>query len=128
MLQSVTADLIVILHFLFIVFVVFGGILCFHSIKWVWIHVPALIWGIFIELTGGVCPLTPLENFLRDNKSGTGYEEGFIGHYLLSIIYPDGLTRNIRIFLGFSLLAFNLLVYWAVFIRKNRKEHNRILK
>ncbi|MDW7773994.1 MAG: DUF2784 domain-containing protein [Desulfobulbaceae bacterium] len=118
MIHSILADLIVIIHFLFILFVLFGGILCFFNIKWAWMHIPAAIWGAGIEFSGWICPLTPLENRLRMSGSGTGgYSSGFIEHYLLPIIYPEELTRNIQIFLGLFVLICNLFVYSALFIK-----------
>jgi len=113
------AETIVIVHFLFILFVVFGGIFSFFNIKWSWVHIPAVLWGICIELSGWICPLTPLENMLR-LTSGRGYEQGFIEQYLLPTIYPEGLTRNIQIMLGIAVLVINLIVYSAVFIKRHK--------
>jgi len=113
------ADTIVIVHFLFILFVVFGGLFSFINIKWAWVHIPALLWGACIELSGWICPLTPLENRLR-LTSGTGYEQGFIEQYLMPTIYPEGLTRNIQIMLGIAVLVINLIVYSAVFIKRHK--------
>jgi hypothetical protein len=119
--NNILADIIFLVHFLFILFVIFGAVLSLFNMKWAWFHGPALIWGIYIELSGRICPLTPFENILRNKGSGAGYNAGFIDYYLGSLIYPEGLTRDIQIFLGLSLLVFNLLVYSAVFIRR----HNR---
>jgi len=119
---NLLADLIVVLHFLFIVFVLFGGMLCLVNGKWAWLHVPAVIWGAGIEFSGWICPLTPLENRLRYAGDGVPHEAGFIEHYLLPIIYPEGLTRNIQIVLGLLVLVFNLLVYSAVVIKRKKKQ------
>ena len=121
MVNSILANLLVIVHFLFILFVVFGGIFSFFNIKWSWVHIPAVLWGICIELSGWICPLTPLENMLR-LTSGPGYEQGFIEKYLLPAIYPEGLTRNIQIMLGIAVLVINLIVYSAVFIKRHKNE------
>lgn len=126
MVHSILADSIIIIHFLFILFVVFGGIFSFFRIKWAWVHIPALLWGICIELSGWICPLTPLENRFR-LASGKGYEEGFIEHYLLPTIYPEGLTRNIQIILGIAVLVINLIVYFAVFIKRHKNKKRLFL-
>lgn len=119
---SFIADVIVIIHFLFILFVIFGGIFSYFNNKWVWLHIPAVLWGAGIELSGGICPLTPLENRLRLAGDDPSYEPGFIEHYLLPIIYPEGLTRNIQICLGLFVLVFNLLLYSALFIRRRKNQ------
>jgi hypothetical protein len=123
-LDSLIADLLVIIHLFFIVFVIFGAILCFFNGKWAWLHIPAVLWGAGIELTGRLCPLTPLENRLRLAAGGPEYDVGYISHYFLPMIYPTGLTRNIQIVLGLSALLFNLLLYTAMLIRKqNHRLH-----
>ncbi|MGY6275143.1 DUF2784 domain-containing protein [Methylomonas sp. MgM2] len=107
----VAADGVLLLHLAFIVFVVFGAGLVF---RWRWLlvlHLPAAIWGIVIELTGGVCPLTYLENDLRRAAGQAGYSEGFIEHYLLSIIYPEGLVPGTQIVLAGIVFGVNLLAY-----------------
>ncbi len=117
---AVLADLVVIVHFLFVSFVVFGGVLAIRCKHLVWVHLPAAGWGIFIELAGFGCPLTPLENWLRHRAGQRGYAGGFLEHYLLPILYPQGLTRGSQIALGTALLAFNGLVYWRVMARRRR--------
>ena len=115
MINLFLADSILIIHLLFIVFVVFGGLLVFYR-KWVvWLHCPAFLWGALIEFSGWVCPLTPLENHFRRLAGQGGYDNGFIHTYLLKIIYPDGLTPGIQIFLGFGVLLINLFVYLFVY-------------
>ena len=101
----------ILLHLAFIVFVVFGAALAF---RWSWvplIHLPAAIWGIYIELSHGICPLTYLENDLRRLAGQAGYTEGFIEHYLLSIIYPSGLTIEIQWMLAAAVLVTNIVLY-----------------
>ncbi len=113
------ANSILTIHLLFIVFVVFGGLLVFY-LRWiVWLHIPAFLWGALIEFSGWICPLTPLENHFRRLAGQGGYDSGFIHNYLLKIIYPDGLTPQIQIFLGFGILIINLFVY-GVYIKKKR--------
>jgi hypothetical protein len=109
------ADVVVAGHFAFLVFVIFGGLL---AVRRPWssvVHLPALVWGAWIELTGGVCPLTPLENRLRRAAGQAGYEETFIEHYIVPLVYPPGLTQGIQVALGIALILFNALVYgWVV--------------
>jgi len=109
------ADGIVVFHFLFIAFVVAGGALCLRWPRLAWAHVPAACWGIVIELTGWICPLTPLENELRQAAGQAGYAGSFIAHYLLPIIYPPGLTRTTQLALAGALVAGNLACYgWLI--------------
>lgn len=118
------ADLIVALHFGFILFVMFGGPLVLKWPKLIWLHLPSAIWGAWIEFTGWICPLTFLENRLRSANSG-GYASGFIEHYILPIIYPSGLTREIQIGLGIAVIVFNLFIYVKYFAERidQVKEH-----
>lgn len=109
------ADLIVVVHFLFVVFVVTGGLLLFWSKKAVIVHIPAVFWGAFIEFSGGICPLTPLENYFRYKAGREVYESGFIENYILPILYPSGLTREIQIILGTAVIVINLFVYLFAF-------------
>jgi hypothetical protein len=121
MLLALAADIIVVLHFLFILFVVFGGLLAF---KWrwvVWIHVPAAVWGALIEFVGWVCPLTPLENQLRQAAGGEGYSVAFIEHYLMPLIYPSGLTRDIQVELGIGVVVINVAIYAVFFLKRPRQ-------
>jgi hypothetical protein len=108
----ILADIIVLIHLLFIVFVISGGVLGFYR-KWtVWVHIPAAVWGALVELTGWICPLTPLENKFRISQGLQGYGGGFIDHYLIPIIYPDNLTRNIQILLGIAVVIINGVIYY----------------
>ena len=120
MLYSVLADVVVLIHLAFVAFVVFGGLLVLRHPRLAWVHVPAAVWGVLIEFTGGVCPLTPLENSLRVRGGESGYSGGFIDHYLIPLLYPSGLTRNTQIALGALALALNLAVY-AVFLARRRR-------
>jgi len=109
------ADLVVLLHFLFIVFVIAGGLL---ALKWrwvTWLHIPAAIWSAFIEFSGWVCPLTPLENVLRRAGEGGGYTTSFIGHYLVPIIYPAGLTRETQFIMGVAVILINVMIYYRIY-------------
>ena len=111
------ADAVVALHFAFVLFVVLGGLLVMRWRKLAWLHVPAAIYGALIEFAGFICPLTPLENWLRRRSGEQGYAGGFIEHYLIPVIYPAGLTRQIQLMLGAFVLALNAIVYWLVWRR-----------
>ena len=110
MIQLFLADLLVAIHFGFILFVIFGGFLVIKWRRLIWLHLPAAIWGALIEFIGWICPLTHWENNLRA-ASGGGYASGFIGHYIIPLIYPSGLTREIQIGLGLIVILLNLLAY-----------------
>ncbi|MGV6396916.1 DUF2784 domain-containing protein [Pseudomonas caspiana] len=111
MFYRLAADSVVVIHLLFIVFVLFGGLLV---LRWRWLivlHVPAMIWAATVEFLHLYCPLTPLENSLRAKAGSQGYDGGFIEHYLIPLIYPAGLTPQIQLWLGGIVLLSNLLVY-----------------
>ncbi len=115
------ADLAVVIHLLFIAFVVLGGLLV---LKWppaAWLHLPALAWGVYIELSGGICPLTPLEVWLRRQAGSEAYAGGFVEHYLLPILYPPGLTPGVQQALAAALITVNVLVYGWVLYRRRRR-------
>lgn len=109
--SGLAADLLVILHLAFILFVMLGGVLLFRW-PWVaWLHLPAVAWGALIELIGWICPLTPLEQHFRQAAGEGGYSGGFIEQYLLPLIYPEGLTREIQLALGLLVIIFNAVIY-----------------
>jgi len=117
MLISFVADLLVALHLVFILFVILGGLLVLRW-RWVaWLHVPAVAWGALIEFRSWVCPLTPLENHLRELAGEAGYTHGFIEQYIAPIVYPMGLTSHIQIYLGAGVIVINLVIY-ALVIRR----------
>lgn len=105
------ADLVVLVHFAFVLFVVLGGLLVLKWKRLAWVHVPAFLWGALIEFAGWICPLTPLENWLRVKGGVTGYRSGFIEHYILPVLYPTLLTRRLQIALGLLVLGVNLGIY-----------------
>ena len=109
------ADIVVVTHFAFTIFVLLGGILTIWWRKVVWLHIPAAVWGALIEFAGWICPLTPLENRLRVKGGESGYPGGFVEEYILPVIYPAGLTREIQIILGIFVITVNLVIYWKVF-------------
>jgi hypothetical protein len=120
MFLKLAADFVVLLHLAFILFVVLGGLVVFRWPRFMWLHIPAAAWGAFIELTGRVCPLTPLENRLRIAAGETGYSGGFIEAYLIPVVYPDRLTRWVQISLGVGVVAINLVFYGLIVGRRPR--------
>ncbi len=122
MLYHALANLVVIIHLAFVLFAVLGGVLV---LKWrglAWVHAPAFLWAALIEFAGWVCPLTPLENWLRLKGGGLPYRTGFIEYYLLPLLYPASLTREVQIFLGLVVLGINLGVYGWMFRRAVQKK------
>lgn len=117
MIAAVLADLVVLLHLGFILFVLFGGLLVLRRRRLMWLHLPVVAWGAAIEFVGWICPLTPLENRLRAAAGEAGYSGGFIEHYLIPLIYPAGLTRELQWLLGAAVLLVNAVVYWRVLRR-----------
>jgi len=116
------ADLILALHLVFVLFVVLGGLLVLKWPRAAWFHIPAAIWGVLIEYTGWICPLTPLENSLRTRGGGAGYNGGFIEHYIQPLLYPAGLTRSTQVVIGSVLLLLNLTAYGIALSRSRRHE------
>ena len=108
------ADLVLVLHATFILFVVFGGLLVIWRRRLIWLHIPAATWGILIEFQGWVCPLTYLENDLRAAAGGSGYAVGFINHYLVPLVYPVGLSHETQVLLGLAVLLVNAIIYTLV--------------
>jgi hypothetical protein len=120
MMASWLADAVLLLHLMFIVFAVGGGLLALRWHWMPWLHLPALAWGVTVEFTGWICPLTPLENALRRAGGAAGYTESFVEHYLLPLIYPAALTRELQLVLGGALLLINAVVYALVWQRRRR--------
>ena len=114
------ADGLVVVHVVFVGFVVLGGLLV---LRWPWVafaHLPAVAWGVVIEFAGWVCPLTPLENQAREAGGGMAYQGDFIEHYLLPVLYPAELTRLVQCALGLGALLLNVAVYALVIARRRR--------
>ena len=111
------ADLVVILHFAFVLFVIFGGLLVLHWPRLAYVHLPVALYGAMIELVGWICPLTPLEKRLRESAGLQGYQGGFVEHYILPVLYPAGLSRGVQWVLGMLVVGINLVIY-AVVARK----------
>ena len=118
---SLLADAVVLVHLAFVIFVTVGGLLVWRWRRLAWVHLPALAWGVWIEWWGAICPLTPLENWLRARSGEQMYEGDFIQHYVLPVLYPTELTRGVQIALGALALVINVFVYWYVW-KKIRTE------
>ena len=121
------ADVVVVLHMAFVLFVVIGGAIGIWRPQILWFHLPALLWGVWVECTGWICPLTPLENVLRQRGGGAEYSGSFIEHLILPVLYPEGLTPAIQLVLGGGVLLVNGIVYWAI-IHRHRIHRNRSLR
>lgn len=126
MLYGILADATVLVHLLFIAFVLLGGLLAFRWPKVAWVHVPVFLWGGFVELAGFGCPLTRLENDLRVRAGEAGYSTGFIEEYLIPLIYPEllfpgGFPRWGFIAMGIAVLAINGLIYWCLWRQWRRR-------
>jgi hypothetical protein len=126
MLDRIAADAVLVLHLGFIVFALFGALL---AVRWRWlplVHLPAAAWGLFVELSGRVCPLTYLENHFRVRAGQAGYSDSFIEHYLLAVIYPSGLTREVQFVLAGVVLAVNAAIYtWLLLRDRSAPRHDR---
>ena len=125
MISGLLADGVVVLHFAFILFVAAGGLLVLKWPRLMWLHLPAAGWGALIEFTGWICPLTPLENRLREKGGAAGYPGGFIDTYLATVIYPEGLTPRHQLFLGIGVVAVNVLFY-GILARRRLKRRGRL--
>ena len=117
MIWSLLADSLVILHFAFTAFVIFGGFLTWRWPRVAFVHLPALAWGCWVEVSHSICPLTPLENHFRHLGGEAGYRGGFLAHYLVRVLYPPGLTWHIQWELAAALIAINILAYWGFALR-----------
>jgi hypothetical protein len=112
------ADLVLLVHLAFVVFVVLGGLLVLRRPKVAWLHLPAAAWGVLIEFAGWICPLTPMEISLRVRGGEGGYAGGFIGHYVTAVLYPAGLTRGVQVILGVFALLLNAVIYSYIVARR----------
>lgn len=118
---KLAVDTIVVLHFVFVLFVLFGALLL---LRWRWLvglHIPALIWGILVELNGWVCPLTPLENRLRQHAGLDMYHGDFVMHYIMPVLYPENLTRTTQLLFGIVVIIVNIVIYLYVFRCRKRQ-------
>ena len=121
--MRLAADLVLVVHLTFVLFVLLGGLLTVWR-RWVaWLHIPAVFWGVAVELNGWICPLTPLENALLQSSGEAAYQGDFLSHYLLRLLYPQDLTRTVQFMLGGFAFAVNVLIYAVILL--HRKERRR---
>jgi Protein of Unknown function (DUF2784) len=116
---SILADIVVVLHLGFVLFVLFGGLLILKWPKMMWLHLPALVWGALVEFTGWICPLTPLEHWLKTQGGESAHTGDFIARYFLPILYPEALTRDLQLILGALVLVVNLVIYGCLWRRRH---------
>lgn len=119
MIWRALADLVLLLHLCFVLFVILGGVLALRWPRLAAVHIPVALYGALIEFAGFICPLTPLENSFRRRGGEAGYQGGFIDHYVTATIYPEGLTRNAQLVLGIAVLVINGIVY-TIWWRRRR--------
>ena len=116
------ADAVLAAHLAFVLFVVCGGLLVLRTPRLAWLHLPAVAWAAFVEFSGSICPLTPLEVALRRGAGEAGYGGDFVEHYLVALIYPAGLTRELQMAIGAAVVLINLFVYFLLWRRRaNRR-------
>lgn len=115
------ADLVVLAHLGFVLFVVCGGVAVLRWPKLAWLHLPAAAWGALVEFAGWICPLTPLEDALRQAGGQAGYAGDFVTHDVIPVLYPEALTRTVQIALGSVVVLLNAVVYWQVVRRARRR-------
>ena len=121
MVYQILADIVVILHLAFVIFVVGGGLCALRWRNAIYFHLPAAAWGVLIEFAGWICPLTPLENWLRAKGGENGYSGEFVEHYVLPVLYPSDLTREIQMVLGTLVVAINVSIYGFIFLMRKPK-------
>ena len=119
--MAILAALVVVVHLAFVVFATLGGVLAVRWPRIAWVHLPCAAWAAFIEFSGGICPLTPLENALRRRAGLDDYSGDFVANYIFPFLYPAGLTRDAQIAIGWFVIALNLVAYTYVFARWRRR-------
>ncbi|PSU34851.1 DUF2784 domain-containing protein [Photobacterium lutimaris] len=117
MVYRILADLVVILHLVFIIFALFGGSLVLWRGYMLFVHIPAALWVTVLSFKGWICPLTPLENQLRQAAGGEGYPGGFVEHYIIPVIYPVGIHVGVQVLLGIAAVGINIVIYALVYYR-----------
>jgi hypothetical protein len=122
---SVAADALVIAHLAFIMFVMLGGLLLLKWPRLIYLHLSAVAWGTLVELRGWLCPLTPLEQHYRTLAGETGYSDSFVQHYLLPLIYPAGLTRDVQTLLAMCVITINLVIYAVIYVKYQRNSRRK---
>ena len=122
MVYQIFADLVVVIHLGFVLFAVLGAFLALWRRWIVWLHIPALLWAVWIEFAGGICPLTPLENWFRIKTGQGGYEGDFVATYLLPVLYPAGLTRDVQLILALVVVVINVALYGSIVYKRGWKK------
>jgi uncharacterized protein DUF2784 len=125
MMYQALADLLLLVHLTFVFFVLFGGLLVLRCRRIAWLHLSAAVWGAAVEFNGWICPLTPLEYWLRAQGGEVGHEQDFIARYLLPILYPGDLTRDLQLLLGTVVVVLNAGVYWWLWRRMQPRGQSR---
>jgi hypothetical protein len=121
MVYAIFADLVVVIHLAFVAFAICGGLLVLYRRYWAWFHVPSALWAVLVEVTGWICPLTPLENHFREKAGAVPYWIDFVEQYILPVLYPEFLTRNHQIYLGVFVMVLNMAVYGWILFRRRRQ-------
>lgn len=111
--NRLAADAVLLLHFAFVIFAVFGGFLVLLDRRWMWLHIPSVLWSSIVNLASWTCPLTPLEKGYRQ-RVGKAYDGGFVQHYIAPAVYPGGMPRRLELIAGISILVWNVIVYAAI--------------
>ena len=125
MLDRLAADTVVALHLAFVVFAAIGGMLAWRRLAYAWFHLPALVWAAYVEFSGTICPLTPLENRLRGSAGEAGYAGSFVDHYVMPVLYPVGLTPDAQKWIGAALVALNVAIYAVALARARSRKGER---
>ena len=121
MVYHILANLVVVIHLSFVLFAVLGAFFVLWRRWIIWLHLPVFLWAIWIQFTGGICPLTPLENWLRIKAGQGGYEGDFVAAYLLPILYPAGLTSNMQLILALMVIVINVALYGSIVYKRGWK-------
>jgi uncharacterized protein YneF (UPF0154 family) len=121
-LYRAAADAVLLLHLAFVVFVVLGGFLVLRWPNLAWAHLPAVAWGALVEFSGWICPLTPLEVALRQAVGDAAYTGDFVEHYIVALLYPESLTRDLQVALGIAVVLLNGVIYGALLRRQQRRQ------
>ena len=116
------ADLVMVFHFVFVLFAVLGGCLVLKRRRWAWVHIPAFLWAALVEFVGWICPLTYLETWLIEQSGSHGFQEGFIEHYLFPLLYPEDLNRSLQVTLGVFVLSINIIIYGFLILRAYQRK------
>lgn len=121
MMYTLLADTLLVIHFVFILFVLFGGLLMLYKRWLAWLHIPMMLWGSMVNVMGWVCPLTPLENKYRALAGQSGYDTGFVEHYIAPLVYPEGLTYELGLTVGSFVIVWNIFIYSVIYYQLKQR-------